>query len=324
MRSERLISILMLLQSHGCMSAEQLADELEVSIRTIYRDMDALGSAGIPVYAELGRYGGYRLIEGYRTSLTGLTRGEKQAISMLNLPSPLANLELSRDLKSALLKLNAALPDGQFIETQSILQRFHLDFGPWNYQDEALPHLTLIELAIKENRKLRITYHTLAGVAISRKVNAYGLVAKAGVWYLVSANKGKIRAHRLSALINVTLMEETFNFPGNFSLVEFWNTWSTNREQRFSAYPVLMRVYPGFISSLPRYFGEKITRKINAAQPDDEDGSLILNVEFESLEAAREQILAFGRGVEVIEPFALRASIADYARQISSRYPDMY
>lgn len=313
----------MLLQSHVHMSAKQLAEELEVSVRTIYRDMDALSSAGIPVYAELGRYGGYRLIEGYQTSLTGLTRGEKQAISMLNLPSPLANLELSRDLKSALLKLNAALPDDQFIETQSILQRFHLDFEPWNYHKEALPHLRLIELAIRENRKLRITYHTLAGVAISREVHAYGLVAKAGVWYLVCANKGKIRAHSLSALINVTLTEETFNFPGNFSLVEFWSTWSASREQRFSAYPVLIRVYPGFISSLPRYFDETITRQVNTAEPDEEDGSIIINVEFESLEAAREQILAFGRGVEVIEPFALRASIADYARQISLRYPDI-
>lgn len=218
MRADRLLSLLMLLQARGRMTARQLARELEVSERTIYRDIDALSVAGVPVYAVAGRDGGFALLDHYRTSLTWLIDAEVRALFMLSIPAPLADLGVSQELKQALLKLSAALPDSRRSDEARVRQRFHLDSTWWGQVGGSVPHLQTVYQAVWNDRKLRVTYQPIPGVEISLVVAPYGLVAKAGVWCLVWARKGRPRTRRVSDLVEVELLLETFARPPDFDI----------------------------------------------------------------------------------------------------------
>lgn len=318
MRADRLISLLMLLQARGRMTARALATKLEVSERTIYRDVEALSASGVPIYAEAGPQGGLALLDSYRTTLTGLTEGEVRALFMLSIPAPLAALGVSQELRSALLKLSAALPDARRHDEVQVRQRFYLDSSWWHQNENAVPHLQTVHQAVWRDRRLHLTYHPIPTVEIEQCVDPYGLVAKAGIWYLAYARAGRVRAHRVAALLDVRMSEETFERPSDFDLAAFWQTWCAEREQRYTAYPVTVRVAPNFAPVLPMYF-DSIRDKIEQAAPDA-DGWLTLELAFESLQAARDRLLSFGRGVEVIRPLALRKSIHDYAEQIVALY----
>jgi predicted DNA-binding transcriptional regulator YafY len=320
MRADRLLSLLMLLQTRGRMSARQLAAELEVSERTIYRDIEALSVAGVPVYAETGREGGYALLDHYRTSLTGLNENEVRALFMLSIPSPLYDLGVSEELKRALLKLSAALPASRRGDEEQVRRRFYLDSSWWDWQEGSVPHLQRLYQAIWQDRRIMLTYRPLPAVEIEQRVDPYGLVAKAGIWYLVCAHKAHPRVHRVSGLVAANLLEETFERPAAFDLIAFWETWCREREQSRMMYAVTVRVAPDFLPYLPRYFGSRIREKIARAGAPGADGWLTLELAFESLEAARDRLLAFGRGVEVLAPAALRESILDYAMQIKHLY----
>lgn len=322
MRADRLLSLLMLLQARGRMTAQSLAEELEVSERTIYRDIDALSAAGVPVYGEAGREGGYALLDSYRTSLTGLTDKEVRALFMLGIPAPLADLGVSQELKAALLKLSAALPAARRRDEERVRQRFYLDAAWWHQGEEAVPHLQTVYQALWQDRKLAVTYRPLPTVTIEQLVEPYGLVAKAGVWYLVCARAGKVSVHRVSELLDTRLSDETFQRPAGFVLPAFWKAWCGQREQSQVNYPVTVRVAPDFLPWLPMYFGDSIRARIAQAGPPDAAGWVTLELSFESLEAARDRILGLGRGVEVLKPLALRLSILDYARQIVALYTD--
>ena len=320
MRADRLLSLMMLLQARGRMTATKLAEELEVSERTIYRDMDALSAAGVPLYGEPGPEGGFALLDSYRTTLTGLSEGEVRALFMLSIPAPLAELGVSQDLKAALLKLSAALPDARRRDEERVRQRFHLDATWWHQNDDSPPHLQTVHQAVWEDRKLYLTYRTWAVPAIEHLVDPYGLAAKAGVWYLVCAAGGRVRVHRVSDLLDARLTDESFARPADFDLVVFWRKWCAERERSHSSYPVTVRVAPDFVPVLPWYFGERIHALIAQAGPPDAEGWVTLELTFESLWAARDRLLSFGRGVEVLEPYALRRSILDYASQIVDLY----
>ncbi len=320
MRADRLLSMLMLLQVRGQMTARELARELEVSERTIYRDVDALSAAGVPVYGEPGPEGGYALLDSYRTTLTGLTAGEARALFMLSIPEPLADLGVRQELRGALLKLSAALPDARRRDEERVRQRFHLDSTWWRQGQEQVPHLQPIHQAVWQDRKLHVTYRPPFATEIERLVAPYGLVAKAGVWYLVCARNGGLRAHRVSDLLDVRVSDKSFERPGDFDLVAFWEEWCTEHEAFLADYTATVRVAPSFIPELPRYFGNHIHTKIARARPPDGKGRIRLDLSFESFEAARERILGFGRGVEVLEPQALRRSVLDYAEQIVALY----
>lgn len=320
MRADRLISLLMLLQARGRMTARELAEELEVSERTIYRDIDALSAAGIPVYGEAGREGGYALLDPYRTSLTGLTEGEVRALFMLSIPAAMADLGVSRELKQALLKLSAALPAVRRADEEQVRQRFYLDTIWWDQGGGPVPHLQTLYQAVWQDRRICLTYRPLPSVEIEQCADPYGLVAKAGSWHLVCARKGRLRVHRISDLITVSLLDETFQRPEGLDLEGFWKTWCAEREQSRTLYPVSVRVAAGMVPFLPMYFGERIRAKIVQAGQPDEEGWITLEMSFESLEAARDRLLAFGRGVEVLSPRALRESILDYAAQITALY----
>ena len=320
MRADRLVSILLLLQARGKMTARKLSEELEVSQRTIYRDINALCIAGVPVYSEVGPEGGYALVDRYRTTLTGLTAGEVQALSMLNIPAPLVDLGLRQELQSALLKLSAALPEGHRRAEEKVRQRIHLDSTWWQQEEELVPHLQTVQEGVWQNRKLLIVYRPFIGVEMERLVAPYGLVAKAGIWYIVYARNEVIDVRRVSTLTNVSISDESFERPEDFCLASFWEGWTGQTERLLSDFKVRVRVSPGFIPELPRFFGSKIQTRISLADPPDDEGWIELELSFESFQAARDRLLGFGRGIEVLEPEALRLSVQDYAEQIKSLY----
>ena len=192
MRADRLLSLLLLLQARGRLTAPKLAQELEVSERTIYRDIDALSAAGVPVYGEPGRGGGYALLDSYRTNLTGLTEGEVRALFMLSIPKPLTDLGVGQELGAALRKLAAALPSARRDDEQRVRQRFLLDAVGWEQAAESVPHLPTVHRAVWEDRRLHLKYRIgPLAVQIEQTVEPYSLVAKAGDWLVVLRGAGR-------------------------------------------------------------------------------------------------------------------------------------
>lgn len=319
MRADRLLSLMMLLQTRGRMSARLLAEELEVCERTIYRDIVALSTAGVPIYGEAGPEGGYQLLDSYRTTLTGLSEGEARALFILNMPGPLSKLGLSHDLKGAMLKLISALPESRRQDEERVRQRYYIDSSWWSQVEEPLPHLQAIQQAIWEDRKMVITYIPLFDVQIERKVDPYGLAAKSGTWYLVFARAGRVRARRVVDLLDARLCEENFVRPEDFNLGAFWKNWCTEEADSYSGYQVTVRVSKKAIPALIRHFGSKVRDQLPKA-PESEDGSLVLILRYRWIDDARDHLLTFGSSIEVLEPFALRASIADYSEQTARLY----
>ncbi len=319
MRADRLLSILMLLQKNGQMSARALAEELAVSERTIYRDMDALCVAGVPVYSEPGANGGYALVDSYRTTLTGLNEDEVQALFMLSIPAQLEELGVSRTLRSALLKLSTALPDSHRQDEMQVRQRFYLDAAWWQQGENRLPHLRTIHQAVWQDCNLTVTLRLPFATEVQRTISPYGLVAKAGEWYLVCGRRQGVRVYRVSDLVDVCLTDEKFTRPQDFDLVSYWEAWCAEREAGFSSYTAVLHIAPTLIPYLHHTFGRQIRLKIEAALPDA-DGWITLELTFPSFFAAREKILGLGSGIEVLEPASLRLSVLDFAKQIVVLY----
>jgi predicted DNA-binding transcriptional regulator YafY len=305
------------------MTAQKLAQELEISVRTIYRDIDALSTAGVPIYAERGPGGGCALLDSYRTNLTGLTEDEVRALFMLSIPAPLAELGVSQELKAALLKLSAALPAARRHDEGHVRQRIHLDWVGWHQPEEPVPHLQTIHQAVWQDRSLHITYPLEIASYVQqfeRLVDPYGLVAKAGIWYLVCAGDGRMRVLRVSQILAAHIAGERFQRPAGFDLATFWEHWCARQEESRPSYPVTARVSPNVVPFLPHYFGERIHTAIAHAGPPDAAGWIALTLPFETASAARERILGFGGAVEVLEPEPLRKNITDYATQIVALY----
>ena len=320
MRADRLLSLLMLLQARGRMTAAQLARELECSPRTIYRDVDALSAAGVPVYGDAGPAGGYALLDSYRTSLTGLNQGEVRALFMLSIPGPLIQLGMGREFQAALRKLSAALPDAQRENEDRVRQRFYLDPMGWTAEEEPVPHLTAVHAAVRDDHLLAIAYRIPSGGRAEQCVAPYGLAAKAGAWHLVCASQGHLRVHRVSDLLDARVIEARFERPPDFDLQTFWQAWCEEREQQRAGFEATVRVSAELTPMLPAYFGEGVRTRLAAAAPPDAEGRIMLTLSFESFYHARDRLLAFGRAVEVLAPDALRASVLDFAEQTVSLY----
>ncbi|MBN9391004.1 MAG: WYL domain-containing protein [Chloroflexi bacterium] len=323
MRADRLIALLMLLQTHGRMTALELAQRLEVSERTIYRDITALGVAGIPIITESGPGGGCSLVDSYRTNLTGLTEDETRALFMLSLPAPLSKLGVGHELQTALLKLSAALPVTRQPVGEQVHRRIYLDSTWWFQPEEPLPCLPALYQAVWEDRlvylEYLVRYEPRGEVLLGQSVEPYGLVAKANVWYLVACQAGQMKVYRVSQVVTAHLKTEHFERSSSFDLPVFWKNWCAKFEQRRFHYPVTARVSPELLPELGRYFGNEIQSKINQAERDV-GGWAILTLPFERLEDARNRLLGFGGAIEVLAPEALRKSIADFAFQIVKRY----
>jgi predicted DNA-binding transcriptional regulator YafY len=286
-------------------------------------DLQALSTAGVPVYAERGPGGGCSLLESYRTNLTGLTPQEARALFMLNIPAPLDQLGVTQELKAALLKLSAALPASRRGEEERSRQRIHLDSSWWFQAEEAVPCLPAIQQALWQDHKLGLTYRADFGTQVHQIVAPYGLVAKASVWYLVYAHPaGDVRALQVSRVAEAVFLDEIFQRPPDFDLADFWKGWCTEFEEGRIRYMVTVRVAPKLVTQLPYYFGEDIRDLLAQAPPPDTEGWITLTLPFESITAARTRILGFGRAVEVLEPVALRKSVRDFAKQITAFYHD--
>lgn len=317
MRADRLLSLLMLLQARGRMTAVSLSQELEVSQRTIYRDINALSASGVPIYGEPGRDGGYSLLDSYRTSLTGLNDGEVRALFMMQIPDALTQLGVGQELKAAMLKLTAALPAVRRADEVKVRQRFYLDSTPWKSGGTAVPHLPIIHQAVWQAQKLRIAYRLpFHGIELHHIVEPYGLVAKASVWHLVHFRDG-FRVQRAADLLTAQMTGESFQRQPDFDLAAFWQEWRAQQEASRSLYPVTVRVAPNAVKAVSHYFGDQVGNQIESSSGTDK---VTLTLHFESLAAARARLLRFGGAIEVLEPRALRASIHDYALQIATLY----
>ena len=321
MRADRLLSILMILQSHGRTTAAKLAAELEVSPRTIYRDLDALSAAGVPVYADRGPGGGCSLDTNYRTTLIGLTEDEIRALFAMAIPAPLEQLGIGMKLKAALRKLSAALPSRRNLEVLT-RQRFYLDPVPWSLEEEPVPFLSIIQQALWQDRQIDLTYYSEFDARIERRFSPYGLIAKANLWYLVGVVEEEFRVIRISRIADVRPSEDLVACPPNFSLTDFWQEWCKRIDRERPEFPVRVRIAPLLLPSLPRLFGPGIHDRIKQAGSPDSDGWITLTLNFESFSAARARLLGLGRAVEILEPRALRCSVQDFAEQIVNLYKD--
>lgn len=322
MRADRLLALLMILQTRGRVTADRLAAELEVSVRTIYRDIEALSTAGVPVYADRGPGGGCTLLDSYRTTLTGLSEDEARALFMLSIPTPLAKLGVTENLRGALLKLNAALPASRMQAALRTRQRIHLDPQMWHQQEEdPLPHLQTLHQAVWEDRVVLLTYRRIFETDIQRQVEPYALVAKGTIWYLVyRLPEGDWRALRVSAIQDVQLSPHTFTRQADFDLPAFWAALVSAQESHPFVFEAVVRAAPQLMPWLAAAFRAQDRQRITAVGSADDRGWVRLTLRYESFEAARAHLLGLGGAVEVLEPLPLRLSVLDYARQVVAVY----
>lgn len=321
MRADRLLSILLLLQSNRRVTAQKLAAKLEVSERTIYRDLEALSVAGVPVYAERGPGGGCALLGEYRTSLTGLNEADVRALLLSGVPRPLADLGLEKALEAALLKLVVALPSTRRPDAERARQLLHLDAAAWNNPGtEDVPHLRVLQEAVWQERKVRLTYRRNDRAVVERLVSPLGLVAKTSVWYLVGMVEGQTRAYRVSRIQTAILTDETFERPSGFDLAAYWADWCAQFRASLSQYPVTLRIAPEGVPILPHIFGEGAHTLVAQADPPDAEGWITLRRTFETIEAACTMILGLGTLVEVLEPPELRERVVSQAASVVAFY----
>ncbi|HEY6057481.1 MAG TPA: WYL domain-containing protein, partial [Candidatus Limnocylindrales bacterium] len=243
MRASRLVNVLLLLQTRGRMTADELARELEVSARTVQRDLEALSLAGVPVYVERGRYGGARLVEGYRTRLTGLTPDEAEALFLSGLPGAAAELGLGTVLAAAQLKVLAALPPELRARASRVRERFFLDAPGWFRTPDEQPHLAVLASAAWDDRRVRIRYRRGEEV-MDRVIEPLGLVLKGGTWYAVASRDGEFRTYRVSRIEEAVPLDEHFDRPVGFDLAAHWESSAAAFEESFSRVPVTLRVAP--------------------------------------------------------------------------------
>lgn len=322
MRADRLLSLLMLLQTRGGMSARELADELEVSERTIYRDITALSASGVPVYAARGPGGGVRLVEEYRTTLTGLTPDETRALFTMNIPAPLIQLGMDETFKGALLKLSASLPDTRRADESRTRQRILLDSSWWFQSEQQVPCLQTIQQALWADRQLRIKVRwDFFNTEFEQEAEPYGLVAKANIWYLVYGRGGNPHVARVSQIVEAEMTADDFIRPPGFDLTAFWETWCEEYESQ-PPFMAKVRVAPAVLNLLAEYVGERARGGLPPSPSPAADGWVTLDLPFESFVVARTRLLGLGRDVEVLEPAPLRKSLIDFAEQVVGFYKE--
>ena len=321
MRASRLLSLLMLLQTRGRMTAPELAEELEVSVRTVYRDVESLSAAGVPVYADRGPAGGYRLLDGYRTRLTGLTSDEAVSLFLAGLPGPAAELGMGAVLAGAQLKLLAALPAELRERAAAMRELFHLDAPGWFRDPEPIPYLSEIGDAVWERRRLRVRYSSWRRGETWTELDPLGMVLKAGLWYLVARAGGKIRTYRITRVGAVEPMDEEFTRPDGFDLAKFWQDWTERFERESYTAEAVIRVSPEGRARAAILTAPAVRRAIEeTASEPDADGWVRATVPIESIRHALVDLLKLGPALEVLEPPELRTVIVDHIAALSRLY----
>lgn len=320
---------MLLLQHRGQMTASELARELEVSVRTVYRDLEALSAAGVPVYAEPGRNGGCRLVGGYRTRLTGLTAKEAEALFAAGVSGPAGELGLGTVLGAAQLKLLAALPQDLAARAASAQQRFHVDAPGWFRAERNDPHLATLAAAVWDDQRVRITYRRPNTDHDSeRVVEPYGLVSKGGVWYLVAARDGVLRTYRVSRVRAAVALDEHFERPADFDLVAWWRASVAAYETVPPPIDVHVRARSRVVDEVrrwQRFYGPVLVAEEAAGDDDGDDddddgGWQRATLALESVDDAYHDVMRFGADLEVLDPPELRDRLAETARAMVALY----
>ncbi len=315
MRADRLLSIMLILQAQGKTTTAALARRLEVSRRTILRDLEALNMAGVPVHAESGHGGGVFLDEHYRISLTGLKEAEVRALFVSANPGPLSDVGLGQAAEATLLKLFAALPSLHRQEAERMQQRIHLDPAWWWHKGNTLPHLDALRRAVFDARCVRVRYARGDGAISERVLEPYSLVAKASVWYLVAQREGELRTYRVARFIEVEVLESHFERNESFDLAAYWH-------QHASAFVASMPVFTCTLrlpASRQRFMNLYASDRYSVRETTSE-GELIVEMQLSSSEEAVMLIIGLGTDVEIIEPDSLRQAVLDHARQIVAHH----
>ena len=321
MRASRLLSLLMLLQSRGRVSARALAEALEVSERTIHRDVDELSASGVPIWADRGRLGGFQLQPGWRTRVDGLTAPEAQAMFLGGLPGPAAELGLGEAMASAQLKLLAALPDGWREDARRVSARFHLDPIDWYRGPSATDHLPAIARAVWSERRVAMRYESWKG-EVSRRVDPLGLVLKAGIWYLAAQVGMGVRTYRLSNILDLEVTDEAFERPSTFDLAAWWLASTKRFEKELAVDTAQLRVSASGMKAL-RDLGAAVAQAAEAsASEPDEAGWRRVTIPIESIAHAAAQVLRLGAQAEVLKPVALRRELLERIDSVAALYRD--
>jgi predicted DNA-binding transcriptional regulator YafY len=319
MRASRLLTILMLLQSRGRMSAERLAQEVEVSVRTVHRDIEELSAAGVPVTAQRGAAGGFELLDGWHTRLTGLTPVEAQAIFMAGAPGPAAQLGLGGAMASAQLKLLAALPAKWRDDARRVGARFHLDPVGWYRNPERLDRLPAVAQAVWNEQRLRIRYESWKGL-VERRIEPLGLVMKAGEWYVVAAAGKAARTYKLSNIRSLEPAGGKFTRPRKFDLARHWAESIERFESELYRATATVRASPRGLKTL-KHLSAAVSQAVGrATAKPDRRGWKKVTIPIESVEHAASELLKAGAECEVIEPAALRERIAASAAALVTIY----
>ena len=319
MRASRLLSIMMLLQAKGRMSAESLSQELEVSVRTVYRDIDQLSAAGVPVYADIGRNGGFALLDGWRTRLTGLTAPEARALFLSGLPGPASELGLGDEVAQAELKLLAALPADWQMEATRMSSRFHLDPKGWFSSGPRPEFLKAVAEAVWSERRITIRYDSWTQIS-ERTVEPLGLVLKGGIWYLVAQRETGMRTYRLSQIQALTPLDEYFERPPDFDLPKHWRDSTASFEREIYVNVARVRATRRGVSRL-KDISQRVKEEIEAQElAFDDEGFATLDVPIEEETWAAREMTRVGAEVEVLEPATLRERMAEIARRLASFY----
>jgi predicted DNA-binding transcriptional regulator YafY len=339
-RADRLLSLVLLLQAKGGATARTLAAELEVSVRTVYRDLEALAAAGVPVIAQSGPGGGCRLVDGYRFPLRGLRPEEAEALLILGVPGALRELGLGRALDAAHRQIRVTAlggaegggAEGSGAEGSgaegSGAALVHLDMPRWFGGQEEVPCLRDLAQALRARRRLALVYRPQdaragpSGQAEPRVVAPLGLVNKAGIWYLVASPEGSptARVFRAGRIASVRVLAGPFQRPPGFELAAFWRRWSAEFEASRPRLPVTVRASPRALAAFGEVFGQSAGPALEAALPPDEHGWRVVTLSFEHEQAAAHRLAGFGDEVEVLTPPAVRARLVATARQILGRY----
>lgn len=319
MRASRLLSILLTLQARGMATAPALATQCEVSLRTIYRDIDALSALGIPIYSERGYGGGYRLLDGYRTRLTGLSPEEAEALFLTGLPGAAHDLGLGPAMAAAELKLLAALPPDLRLETSRARGRFHLDVAGWFATMEHPEALPQVSRAIREQRVMRMHYRSWRNEG-ERRVEPLGLVLKSGAWYLVGRRSGDIRTYRVARILEPYLLDERFEAPKGFDLACYWRDSTERLQAELHADQATIRLSPAGINLIEQIANPYMRTRLVVEPVVDADGWHQARLPIGSLHGACLELLRLGADVEVLAPAPLRAHMTAFTASLARVY----
>jgi predicted DNA-binding transcriptional regulator YafY len=324
MRASRLLSVLLLLQNRGRMTADALADELSVSVRTIYRDIEALSAAGVPVYGDAGPGGGFALLAGYRTRLTGLTTDEAQALALTGMPGPAAELGLGAVVASTAAKLRAALPAELSERAERIQARFHFDAPGWYHDGDASPHLSAVADAVWNQRRVAVRYRRWkAPVEVTRELDPYGVVLKAGRWYLVASDVARpgARTYRVNQILALSPMEQSFQRPGGFDLAAYWRTHLIDFRAGLWQGEATIRISAAGRDRMAELMAGAVADAVeSSASAPDARGWVTATMPIESQEHAHTEMLKLGAEIEVLAPADLRARLSRTALGLAAIY----